>query len=353
MINVASPIHRGLTPNVVAMRLKAQGLTGPPAGSAVAVVERLLAVQGQDFRGAQLTIRSRSRGLHSSDVRRALTEDRSLVITWLNRGTLHLVRSEDYWWLHALTAPSLFTGNARRLRQEGVSQGAAERGVQVVEQSLSDEGPLTRAQLRDRIAAAGVRVEGQALTHILMRASLLGIAVRGPVVAGEQSYALVRDWLGTPSPFDREVALAELARRYLVGHGPATEHDLSMWAGLPLRDVRRGLSGIAGEISGCGNGLVDLADRGRSRTFGPPRLLGAFDPLLLGWVSREPIVGNNQSLVTSNGVFRPFALVQGRAVASWALPASQVILKPFQPLDDEVASALALEAEQVRQFLAS
>jgi len=53
--------------------------------------------------------------LSASDVDAALSQRRSLIVTWLNRGTLHLVRSEDYWWLHPLTTPQLRTGNSRRL----------------------------------------------------------------------------------------------------------------------------------------------------------------------------------------------------------------------------------------------
>ena len=81
---------------MIAERLTAQLLSGPPARDPVTVAERLLAVQGQDPRGARLAIRARTTGLTAADVDRALTEDRSLLITWLNRGTLHLVRSEDY-----------------------------------------------------------------------------------------------------------------------------------------------------------------------------------------------------------------------------------------------------------------
>ena len=82
-------------------RLRAQLLTGTPARDAVAVAERLLATQAQDPRGARLAVRARTRGLTAADVDRELTDRRSLLITWLNRGTLHLVRSEDYSWLHA------------------------------------------------------------------------------------------------------------------------------------------------------------------------------------------------------------------------------------------------------------
>ena len=52
---------------------------------------------------------------------RALTDERSLLVAWLNRGTLHLVRSEDYPWLLALTAPTQVVANARRLVQEGLT----------------------------------------------------------------------------------------------------------------------------------------------------------------------------------------------------------------------------------------
>jgi hypothetical protein len=344
---------------VLADRFAAQLLSGPPASTAVDVVERLLAVQAQDPRGARLAIRARSAGLHAADVDQALTHQRSLVITWLNRGTLHLVRAEDYWWLHRLTTPQLFTGNARRLAQEGVPLEDAERAVEVIERALTAAGPLTRGQLRERIAAAGVRTEGQALIHVIGLASFRGIVVRGPMIGSEHGYVLVRDWLGTPprgaraagSEDDRDTALAELARRYLAGHGPATDRDLAKWAGLPLRDARRGLAAIAGQLEQRGDGLVDLAGRPGMAVLPPPRLLGSFDPVLHGWASRAPILGSHQGIVTVNGVFRPFALVDGRAVATWSLSAGRVAVQPFAPLAAHQTAALAADAADVRRFL--
>ena len=64
------------------------------------------------------------------------------------------------------------------------------------------------------------------------------------------------------------------------------------------------------------DGLCQLVGDGEVPPLPPPRLLGAFDPLLLGWTSREPILGRNTSVVTVNGIFRPFALVRGRGVAT-------------------------------------
>jgi hypothetical protein len=156
----------------------------------VAVAERVFAVQGQDPRGFRLAVRARSEGLSGADIDRALTEDRSLVVTWLNRGTLHLVRSEDYPLLQAVTTPPLRTSGARRLVQEGVPD--PERGIALIERALADEGPLTSDALRERLTAAGVHAQGQALYHLLFRASLDGLVVRGPMAGAKQAYVLVR-----------------------------------------------------------------------------------------------------------------------------------------------------------------
>lgn len=360
---------------MLAGRFAAQLLTGTPASTAEQVVRRLLAVQGQDPRGARLAIRARSAGLTASDVDLALTRDRSLLISWLNRGTLHLVSSEDYWWLHALTTPPLHSGCARRLAQEGVPPAHAERAVNVIEAAVVGEGPLTRHQLGERIAAAGVRTQGQALVYLLFLATLRGLIVRGPMIGGEHAFAAVGDWLGPAPRFDRDQALAELASRYLAGHGPADDRDLAKWAGLPLRDARRGLSAIAGRLAERDDGLADLeirpspwsagreeapaepggdeAGQTRSADGGtpPPGLLGAFDPLLLGWTSREPILGPHRDVVTTNGLFRPFALVNGKAVALWRLAGAEVTLSPLTTIRPADEAALRGDAADIRRFL--
>jgi hypothetical protein len=336
---------------MITERFSAQLLTGEPARSAEEVTGRLLAVQAQDPRGARLAIRPRSAGLTAADVDRALTDDRSLLITWLNRGTLHLVRSEDYWWLQPLLAPRLVTANARRLAQEGVSPAAADKAVAVIEAALAADGPLTRLQLRDRIAAAGVRTEGQALVHELMLASLRSVAVRGPMAGAQHAFVLVRDWLGPPPPFDRDTALAELARRFLAGHGPAADRDLAKWSGLPLGAARRGLAAIASQLAERADGLVDLAGERRESGVPPPRLLGAFDPLLHGWASREPVLGPHTGIVTVNGLFRPFALVGGRAVATWGLAGGEVTLNWLADVPAAARAALAADEADVRRFL--
>jgi hypothetical protein len=176
--------------------------------------------------------------------------------------------------------------------------------------------------------------------------------VRGPAAGREQAFALARDWLGAPPPaMGREAALGELARRYLAGHAPAAGGDLARWAGIGLREARIGLAGCG--AAQRADGLAELPDKPlrEAAALPPPLLLGAFDPLLLGWASRDPITGPHRQIVTVNGLFRPLALAGGRAVATWTITGGQVALAPFTALDPGTRAALDADAADVTRFL--
>jgi Winged helix DNA-binding domain len=344
--------RRSPADQLLAARLAAQRLSEPPATSALETTRHLLAVQAQDPRAARLAIRARSRGGHSSDVDRALTDERSLIISWVNRGTLHLLASEDEPLLHALTTSQLRVTSERRLRQEGISPHVADRAVSVISKALGSDGPMTRRQLRTVLERAGVPTAGQAFVHILLRATIDGLIVRGPMIGTDHAFALYVDWLGERPKVERDAALAELARRYLIAHGPADEQDLAKWAGLPLRDARTGLKAISRHVHLRPDGLLDLGREERSPR-PSPRLLGPFDPLLLGWRSRELVLDGAQEVVTANGIFRAIAIVDGRAAGTWTLPDGKVKLNLWNPPARATLSAFSAEATGVETYLAS
>jgi hypothetical protein len=346
-------------------RASAQLLSGATARSDArvdGVVRHLLAVQAQDLRSARLAVRARTPGrTRAADVDAAL-DDRALVVGWLLRGTLHLVATEDFPWLLGLIAPTRAATSARRLAQERVTSEAADRAVALVEQALAVEGPLTRPELAERLAAAGIRTEGQATPHLLMLCVLRGVAVLGPVRSdGTPAFALARDWLGAEPPTalegeERDRALAELARRYLTAHGPATAADLAHWSGLPRRDARAGLEAIAGELAIEGD-LVSLTARALADgDDGPvaPRLLGAFDPYLLGWRSRAFAVApeHAERVHPGGGMVRAVAAVDGGAVGTWTRKrrSGAPLLELFAAVAPDDMAALRADGEDVLRF---
>src|SRR5262249_22609989 len=117
--------------------------------------------------------------------------------------------------------------------------------------------------------------------------------------------------------------------------------------------ARAGLAAIASELETRPDGLAVLRTRPPTHEpLPPPRLLGQFDPLLLGWASRADIVGDHAGIVTTNGLFRPFALVDGKAAGIWRSRDSQVGLEPFGRLAPETRAALDADAADVRRFFA-
>jgi hypothetical protein len=316
------------------------------------VVDQLLAVQAQDERAARLSIRSRSTGLTALDVDAALTDRRTLVIGSLQRTTLHLVAAADFWWLHALLTPRQRTSNRTRLRQEGVDERQAQRGVAIVLDAVQ-EGPHTREQLKVRLDAADVPTAGQALVHVIHAAAIEGHVVRGPVVDGRHAFVHAPTWLGPPTEEDRAAQLARLAERYLLGHGPADAEDLVKWTGLALGECRTAFAAIEDRTEPFGDdGLVRLADTSVETDLPAPRLLGGFDPILHGWASRRAFIEVDDGVVTSNGLFRPTALVDGRVVATWTIPKGRIVLRPIEPIPKRAMAALEDDAADVARFLA-
>lgn len=323
-----------------AMRAGAQLLGRPRAiVGPEAIVRRLLAVQAQDLRSAALGLHARDGGTDAAALHRALAQERSVVRLWALRGTLHLVAAQDAGWLLGLVAPALLRAAPRRLRQLGVGDQDSERVVAVIERALAEHGPLPRATLAEHLAAAGIETAGQATIHLIRLAALHGVCLPGP----EDTFVLWRDWLGEPPRTrDRDVALAELARRHHAAHVPAGPEDLAAWSGLGLRDSRRAWT-------------LAPDSRAHVSTVDPTtvRLLPAWDELLLGWRDRAPILPpeHAKNVQRGGGILRPTVLHGGRIVATWRpqrrLGAITITVEPFAAdLDPALTASLAAAVQE-------
>jgi hypothetical protein len=76
-----------------------------------------------------------------------------------------------------------------------------------------------------------------------------------------------------------------------------------------------------------------------------------FDELLMGWASRELVLGEQTDLVARNGMFPAVMLICGQAAGTWTRPEGHVRLEPFGSLADDALEALTQEATDVERFL--
>jgi hypothetical protein len=323
------------------------------------VAQAMAGAQAQEARAGRLAFRARNARLTAADVDRARTEERSIVRAWVMRGTLHLLHAEDAVWMLPLYEPGIADWSRRRLGQLGLSEATVERALREVKRGLEADGPLGRSELTERLQAKRVELDQSTRLHIFSLAITSGIASFGPDIAGNTALVARRDWLGDPPPHDREGALRDLARRYFAAFGPASEADFAGWAGLPLRDLRIGLTGVAGELSEVrvGEAPAWQARSGAPRARrGVVRLLPAFDSYLMGHRDRDFIAPPERwrRIMPGGGILRPAIVVDGRAVGKWSSRRSganlKVELEPFEPLDSATFTAVEAEVADVRRF---
>ena len=353
-------------PELRLRRLLAQRLAGPAATSVHQVVRGVGALQAQSTRAARLAVRARSAGLTAAAVDRACDAERSVVRTWAMRGTLHMLPTEDVGWLVALLGPVFAAAGRRRRLQLGLDEDTCERGLRAIAKVLAGQRPLSRAELVGQLAGEGVALDprSQAPAHLIAYAANRGLVCRGPDLDGDEpSYVLLADWVGERRELAPEAALAELARRYLAGHGPAGADDFAAWSGLPVREARYGFELVAGELDVLRAGdqrLWTLAAAARdARDVERPsvRLLGHFDAYLLGYRSRALVLDRRfaRRIQAGGGMVQPALLVDGRVVGTWRQQRRRdrltVQVEPFGPLGRAVMPGLEAEVADLGRFL--
>lgn len=348
----------------LALRMRRQGLAGRRATDVAAAARVAVGLQAQDLTASRLAVRARSDGLDLAAVVRACDQDRTVVRSWLMRGTLHLVPAEDVRWLTALLGPALVRAGRRRRAELGLPDTVCARALAAIPEVLGS-GPMTRAEMVRGLAGRGVRVDpsGQAPAHLAAFAAASGLICRGPDRGTEPTYVLLDDWVGpAPGPDGGgpvgEQAVAELGRRYLAAFSPATAEDFAAWSGLTVARARAGLSALGDEVDRttvCDRPAFLLgADAAEPDSW---RLLPAFDSYLLGYRSRELFLDPafSRRIHAGGGWIHPAVVRDGRIVGSWRLRRdggrATVAVELFEPGGRAAVAALAGEAADVGRFL--
>ncbi|MGZ5340351.1 MAG: winged helix DNA-binding domain-containing protein [Solirubrobacterales bacterium] len=334
----------------------------PATGRDPVEIARVIAgAQAQDRYAARLSFRSRSKRPVAADIDRARTEERSLLRTWVMRKTIHLIPSDDAGWMLPLFEPLIEKWSRRRLGQLGLPASAQEKALRVIQRALDKNGPMTRSDAAAEVEKAGVELNPQTRLHIVMLATVSGIAIQGPDFGASPSLVLRRDWIRKQPRFVREQALPELARRYLRGFGPATDRDFAKWSGLGLGELRTGLEAIAGELTESRVGeevLLSLQGAApRLPRGGQLRLLGAFDTYLLGYSSRDFAVAQDHGRGINSrggGMIEPVIVRDGELLGIWRMSRKdgglEIALDPFEPLGRPELEAVEAEVADIGRF---
>ncbi len=346
------------------LRLHAQGLGPLRHSDVVQTVRAAAAIQAQDRLGERLSVGVRSTGLTADDVERARTVERSIVRTWLMRGTLHLTPAEDLRWMLDLLGATMDAKAHKRRQDLGINDDDHHAVLDVLRRELALRGPLTRAEIGEALRLAGLPWQGQATPHLLRTASLLGVICFGPDRNDGRTHVLIDDWLPQSSaPPD---PAAELARRYIDAYGPASAPDFRWWSGLPASEARRAMHTIADtltEVSVEGRAMWmtreaaaqidDLLAAARDAL----RVLGPFDPYLLGYARRDLDVPDHllKRINAGGGMIRACILVNGRLVGTWDRARRAhgwaVNVTAIEPLAAQAQTQLAAEFREISRFL--
>ena len=333
-------------------RLTSQRLVGPRFAAPGDAVRWFGAVQAQDYRGALWAVGQRTRGAGEAEVERAIAE-RALVRSWPMRGTLHFVAPEDLRWMLRHLAARVVRGCAGRNRQLGLSAADFTRSRRLLERALAGGRQLTRAEIYQTLSRGGVSTDGQRGIHILGYLAMEGLLCFGPRRGKQPTFVLLEEWLPPAPVLERDAALAELARRYLTGHGPATAADLAWWAGLPLGEARAAIALAGPDIAARGAHLEAAGARARPATT-TAHLLPPYDEYTVAFKDRRAIADPAAADAIRGGVFAPVVVLDGRVAGTWRRQttrgALEIIAELLAPPGPAHRRALAAAAERLGAF---
>lgn len=297
-------------------RLVNQKLAGSTFRHPGEVVSWLGAVQAQDFAGAKWAIGLRAIGLTEAAVERAYDQG-AILRTHVLRPTWHLVSADDIRWLIALTGPRVIARLGPRHRYLEIDDRTVARSRAALTRAL-DKGALTRREAGGVLQRARIHVTPERLTHLLVLAELEGLVCSGPLRDRQTTYALMDQRVPAAPPVARDEALARLAVRYFLSHGPATIADFAWWSFLPLGDARAAI-----ELAGPAVPRDAVATKAASRRTGARSrkseaaawLLPNFDEFLVAYKERSAVLG--QGPIDPRETLAHTVIIDGRAVGTW------------------------------------
>lgn len=287
------------------------------------VIQRLGALQAQDYTQALWAIGLRMHDANAAEIEQAIA-DKQIVLTWAVRGTLHFVPAEDVNWMLKLLTPRILAKDKRRLEQLELDTKVIAQCENIIYGALKEQKRMNRPALMGLLEGAGFNTKNQRGYHLLWYLAQTGLICMGPMEEKQQTFVLLEDWVHKNNKLSVEESLKELAKRYFSGHGPATPHDFALWSGLTITEARRGIEmaqetlymeSFEGLEYWMGKNIATDIDEQSTVC-----LLPGYDEYLLGYKDRSAVLKAEQAPLMvpgKNGVFAPMIIVDGQIAGTW------------------------------------
>ncbi|WP_258524711.1 winged helix DNA-binding domain-containing protein [Microbacterium sp. SMR1] len=358
---------------ITTQRLRSH-LLSEPASSLGEAGAHMLAVQAQEFWSGRWALAVRTDGQPALSEVDAAFDDGTLVRSWTQRGTLHIVRSVDLAGMLAVTADRQQRAAAGILRGLAIDEAVLATAERAARQALRGGNRLTRDEFADLLRGAGIGTERSRSNHILSALAVRGVLAFGPVVPREggptrDQFLVAVDEL--PSGRVPDDPLAEMFAGYIRSHGPARVEDFRWWAGLPIGMARRAAEAAGDRVveieaglfaaPGAGPGVpASVAGVDPERDSGDVVALPAFDEYFLSYADRMTVCAPDLAArigPTLNGQVAPILVSRGQVIGTWrhSVAAGRHRLPPEPALvTDPAVAASAIEASlaRVSRFLA-
>ncbi|MFJ4920536.1 winged helix DNA-binding domain-containing protein [Streptomyces sp. NPDC088725] len=369
------------------LRLGRRHLLAPSvrAQDPVAVADAVVALHATDAATVFLSVCARLTDASVSAVEHALYEEVSLVRLLSMRNTLFAVSSELAPQVHASTARAIAAKERKRLLKHLTESSGEldERWLAETEAAiltaLAAHGTATGGELSAAVAALRTKItvfpgtKSEAVQGVASRV-LRVLAAEGRIrrdrPRGSWTSSQFR-WTASalrPAGSPAE-ARAELARRWLLAYGPATEADLKWWTGWTLTATRRALADIGAEQvsldtgtssgtgtgTGTSTGFVLPGDTAPETPVEPwAALLPGLDPSAMGWADRDFHLdaGHRPALFDRSGNIGPTVWWNGVIVGGWAQRADgEIVWRLLTDPGREAMTAIEVEAARLSSWV--
>ena len=345
--------HRLLQQSIANIRSHNHQLPSTDFTKPCQIVEHFGMIQAQDFNSAKWAI-----GVRLSECTEELINESynkgEILRTHVLRPTWHLITPENIRWMLELSAKRIIRSMKSRDSELGLTDEIYAKCYRIIERALEKEDCITRDGLVNVLHNAGMKVNSSQLYHVVTGAEATGIICSGVLCDNKYTYALLEKRVPAAKPLTKEESLAKLARIYFTGHGPATLQDFVWWSGLPVSEARHGLEAVRSAF---------VSETVNEQEYWMPdidfmpsvvstlHLLPAFDEYIVGYKDRTAVITseNHKKAISSNGVFRPVVVKNGRVIGLWKKTNSRkkaIAITSFEPVDPETQQQIDRSAEK-------